>query len=124
MIGTAPRNPTQEINSRELNVHLFKGKEAEQDTERAGEDNHENADQGCRYGDGQHFMGIHQQSQAQEHDNLEEPGHAAHKSSDLLTVYNACVTHHHPCYIDSQIAVSFTQVGHGECEENKSSAAR
>ena len=26
---------------------------------------------------------------------------------------------HHPCYIDSQIAVSFTQVGHGECEENK-----
>ena len=64
-------------------------------------------------------MGIHQQSQAQEHDNLEEPGHAAHKSSDLLTVYNACVTHHHSCYIDSQIAVSFTQVGHGECEENK-----
>ena len=64
-------------------------------------------------------MRIDQKSQAQEHDDLEQPCQSVHKGIYFFPIHNLGVTHHHSGYVDSQIAVSLQQVGKGEGEEHE-----
>ena len=64
-------------------------------------------------------MGIDQQSQHEEHHNLEQPCHAIEKSSYFLLLEQAAVADDHTGNINRQIPIAFQQIDRTINDENE-----
>ena len=64
-------------------------------------------------------MRIHEQTEAEEHDNLEQPCKSIHEGGCLTAVADVAVAHHHAGDVDGQIPVAVQQLGEGKTEEDK-----
>lgn len=63
-------------------------------------------------------MGVNQQSQREEHDDLKEPRHAVHKGGYFFAEHNLFVANHHAGNVNRQVTVAMQAVGYGEGEEH------
>ena len=99
--------------------HTPERKQAQEDTDRTGYQNHEQGNEyryPCYI---QHLVRIDQQTQRKEHHNLEKPGKTVHERVDFLTECQTGIPYHHPSNIDGQIAISLQQIGCGEGNEHQ-----
>ena len=62
-------------------------------------------------------MRVHQQTETEEHDNLEKPCQSIHKRVNLFAVHDFVVTHHHAGNVDGEVSVALHQIGNGEGKE-------
>ena len=67
----------------------------------------------------EHLVGIDQQTQRKEHNNLSEPRETVHKGVYLFAEYQSGITHHDTQDVDGQITVAMEHVGDGEGDEDE-----
>ena len=72
------------------------GQQAKEDTDRTGNQNHEDTNDQADVGHGQQLVWVDQQSQGEEHHDLPQPGETVEEGSDILLVNNACIADDQP----------------------------
>ena len=64
-------------------------------------------------------MRIYQQTEAKEHDDLEQPGQSIHESINLFAMHYLVVTYHNTGNVNGEVTISFQKIGNGESEKYK-----
>ena len=117
--GHCPAQSHPRHEAARLEGDVAEGEQAEEDAQRTAHQDHEDADEQGHGGYFEHLVGVDQQSQAEEHDDLKQPREPVHEGVDLFAVHDAVVAHHHAGDVDGQVAVASQQVGEGEGEEDE-----
>ena len=66
-----------------------------------------------------HFVRIHQQTQRQEHHDLEQPSQTVHKCIDFLAESQFGISYYYTSNVNSQVTVTFEQVCGSKSNENQ-----
>ncbi len=103
-----------------LAAHFPEGGEADEYAGGASEEHHEYADEQSQYCDGNQFVGVYEESQGEEHDNLEQPREAVEEGDDALFVLDLAVADDEPGDVHREVTVSFHQLRGGKDEEYES----
>lgn len=93
--------------------------EAEEDTQRTGEDYHEHPDEHADARHWQQFVGIDQEAEDDEHHDLPQPDETVEEGGDALLVDQGGVPHLQAGDVSGQVAVSVAKGYGGKGEEGK-----
>lgn len=66
-------------------------------------------------------MRIYQQTEAKEHDDLEQPSQSVHESINLFAMHYLVVAYHNTGNVNGKVAISFQKIGNGESENTNAS---
>ena len=97
--------------------HAAEGCKAEEYAKGACEEHHEEADEEPEPCDGEQLVGVDEEPEGEEHDNLEEPREPVEEGGDALFVLHLVVADDEPGDVDGEVAVAFDEFRAGEDEE-------
>ena len=96
---------------------MAEGEQAEEHAERTSHEDHEHTDEQGHGSHSKHLLGVDEQTEEDEHHNLEQPRQAVEEGGHLLAVGNLGVADDHTGDVYRQVAIALEEVGERESEE-------